>query len=1301
MRTAYSSVDFPFPNQTYLESADSVLNGVNATGNGFTTDGYETVDFINGTDGSFPGGNFWPGGWVDNFAVEITATIQVNAPGKYNFVVNCDDGCRLRIDGKDVIVDDSNHLSAISTGSHTFTNTTAQLELVCYNVTGPVAAELAWIRPDLTWELLGVIPPSPPIVRGDLIISEFVASESELEDVDGVTQDWIELWNSSNNSVNLSGYFLSTDAATPDQWALPNKVLAPNEYLVVFASNKDRNDPSGELHTNFKLPATGSYLSLKRRRNNGTYRTQTQFNPYPAQSADQSYGSSEEEGYIGFMETPTPGAPNGVSYTDFLEEVTFSTPRGRYDSPFGLTLTSSNPSAEIRYTTDGSEPTAGNGEIYTSPLPISSTTTLRAAAVLEGYKSSKAVTNSYLFVDDIVNQDTAYATSRGWPSEPVNGQVYQYGLDLGNVTAGGGDLNDLKSALESAPSVCMNLNPADFHDFTRGIYSNPQERGRFWERESSLEIINTDGTSAVQKDCGVRIRGGDSRDPNNPKHAFHLYFRSLYDGDLVYPLFGSEGNVTRFDQIDIRCEQNYSWSREEDPENSLMREQFARKTQGDQGQPYSRGSYFHLYINGLYWGIFNWQERTEADYGANQFGGDDDDYDTVKSSGSSGFFRMEVSDGNDIAWKQLFDLTLELTSQLTEAGRTTIYYKMRGMNPDGTRNPNYPVLLDVDNLADYILNLFYTGGHDGPISTFTKDGTNNWFGIRRQDGDRGFLFFQHDNEHSMGTSRQSYNRVGPWSNPKSNGNNWGQTWSNGEYRRREKFDRFNPQHIHEALAYSAEYRMRFIDRVQKNFFNNGPLSLTSSLARANDLAAQVEPIIHAEAARWGSDSLNKTSWLNIGKAETISFLTDGGPKPSGEMTWPAQARELLVTQQLQGYTDEGAKPLAATLLAPIFSGPAGGDVPASHSLTISHGNNNARIYYTTDGTDPRAIGGSISSAASTGPNPITITLADSATIRARVYKNSTSEWSAITEASFIVAAAPASASSLVISKLHYHPLDAPAATSGEYVELLNISNQRINLDGCQFTDGITFIFDFPAGYLLEPGQRCILVRDQAAFTAGFPNVSISLIAGTYSGALKNSGEQITLVDREGIVIKDFAFDDADPWPVTADGDGPALVLISPESNPNHGLASNWRASISDGGAPGTGETPSYLVWQELFSLNDTDGTHDFDGDGLPNLLEYSLGLNPTTPSGFEVTFGETNAAGSDYLTVICERVAGLDDIEFTMETSPNLRSAWTQAQLLSSAVNPTTGKLIDVYRFPNPKGVDLKHFMRANVTLSP
>ena len=127
--------------------------------------------------------------------------------------------------------------------------------------------------------------------------------------------------------------------------------------------------------------------------------------------------------------------------------------------------------------------------LYTGPLTISSTTTLRASAFSPGWKPPQTETHTYLFINDIVTQTTASTVAKGWPAYPVNGQVYRYGMALANVTAGGGDLNALKSALSAAPSVCLNLNPAEFHGAATGIHSNPGKRGRFWERDSSIEII--------------------------------------------------------------------------------------------------------------------------------------------------------------------------------------------------------------------------------------------------------------------------------------------------------------------------------------------------------------------------------------------------------------------------------------------------------------------------------------------------------------------------------------------------------------------------------------------------------------------------------------------------------------------------------------------------------------------------------------------------------------------------------------------------------------------------------------------
>ncbi|PYI81548.1 MAG: hypothetical protein DME26_19790 [Verrucomicrobia bacterium] len=98
---------------------------------------------------------------------------------------------------------------------------------------------------------------------GQVLITEFMAANTRtLPDVDGQFSDWIELYNTSAQPVNLEGWFLTDSPANLAQWRFPSTLLAPNGYLVVFASGKNRTEPGAQLHTNFKLSSSGEYLAL-------------------------------------------------------------------------------------------------------------------------------------------------------------------------------------------------------------------------------------------------------------------------------------------------------------------------------------------------------------------------------------------------------------------------------------------------------------------------------------------------------------------------------------------------------------------------------------------------------------------------------------------------------------------------------------------------------------------------------------------------------------------------------------------------------------------------------------------------------------------------------------------------------------------------------------------------------------------------------------------------------------------------------------------------------------------------------
>ncbi len=677
---------------------------------------------------------------------------------------------------------------------------------------------------------------------------------------------------------------------------------------------------------------------------------------------------------VGYFDTATPGYANGEAVAGFLERPEFGTPHGFYDVAQTVSITAPDPAATVVYTTDGSTPAVDaalavtNGTLYTGPLTISSTTTLRAMAFRTDYVPSPVTASSYIFVDDVIQQSPNGEVPFGWPaSGAVNGQVMDYGIDPDILSLYGEEA--VKDSLLSLPAFSITTDLENLFDAATGIYVNGDYRGEEWERLSTVELVNPVGDEGFVANAGLRIRGGFSRGGWNPKHAFRLYFRSEYgDAKLDYALFGDEG-ADEFDVLDLRTSQNYSWAAQGNVQNTFVREVFARDLQGDLGDYYTRSDYCHLYINGVYWGLYQTQERAEEHYAESYMGGDEDDYDVVKASLFDGG-GTEINEGNDIAWRQLFDYGQALATNPT--ANADVYWTMQGLNPDGTRNQSLPVLLDVDNLVNYMLLIIYTGGFDSGLSRFADDNYgNNWFGMyNRVAADEGFQFFMHDNEHSLGADdpvhgSQYIDRTGPF----NNGN-------------QDNFYMFNPVYLHQDLLAHPEYQQQFIDHVQVCFLNDGPMTVDASLARFMARVDEVEPAIIAEAARWGdmrvSTPFNKTDWQN-----EIEWLVN--------TYFPG--RGTTVYSQL--YAD------GLYRAAPTFN-LYGGSVPSGFRLTMYAPV--GTIYFTTDGvTDPRDIGGGVNSTATLYTDPVVIS--STTTVMARRYYGD-EIWSGLVEATFVVDTIP-------------------------------------------------------------------------------------------------------------------------------------------------------------------------------------------------------------------------------------------------------------------------------------------------------
>jgi len=146
-----------------------------------------------------------------------------------------------------------------------------------------------------------------------VVINEFMANnESTLADADGEYPDWIELFNASELPVDLDGWRLTDDVGDLTKWVFPSVTIEAGQYMVLFASGKDRRDPLGELHTNFRLSSHGEYLGLIQSDGNTVA---SEFVPaYPPQEPDVpfTYGLSPNgvAGSNAVFLTPTPRVRN-------------------------------------------------------------------------------------------------------------------------------------------------------------------------------------------------------------------------------------------------------------------------------------------------------------------------------------------------------------------------------------------------------------------------------------------------------------------------------------------------------------------------------------------------------------------------------------------------------------------------------------------------------------------------------------------------------------------------------------------------------------------------------------------------------------------------------------------------------------------------------------------------------------------------------------------------------------------------------------------------------------------------------
>lgn len=1096
--------------------------------------------------------------------------------------------------------------------------------------------------------------------------------------------------------------------------------------------------------------------------------------------------------FLAYLESPTPGAPNeGQWFLDRVADTRFSVDRGFYEAPFDLAITSATPGATIRYTLDGSEPTESAGLLYENPIRIGKTTVVRARAFLPDWRPTNIDTQTYLFLADVLKQPTL---PEGFPDRWA-GVAADYAMDP-RITQDARWADALPGSLLALPTIAIATANDNLFGASKGIYANPESAGVAWERPCSVEWIEPAGEETFQVDCGVRIQGGWFRGRNNTrKHSLRLLFKDEYGpGRLRQDLFQEAGAVREFDTLVLRAGANdgYAWDAAKDTEQ-FLRDEFGRRLHLAMGRPTPRGRFVHVYLNGLYWGLYNLAERPNEDFSAGYLGGAPEDWDAVNSG--------EIKNGDMAAWQ-------EMDRQVRAVRTLADFQALRGLDPDGLRNPTRPVYLDLGNYLDYMILNIWGGNWDWPNKNF-------WFGRKRAPDSDGFKFYLWDFENTMGNNRgrSPLNMVAPRSGITG-------SWVAAP---------------HDRLRTFPEYRLAFADHVHRWFFNDGVLTPEQLVPRYRALADGIEPAVIAETARWGDDHHNppqdiedwrrERDWLLgtylaqrtdvvLGQfrraglyppvdapvfsqhggsvtpdtpltmqvnAPELFFTTDGSdPRLPGGEPNPAAVRatfaggggdpvepHLVVTGSGWRYLDDGTDPGPTWRLAEfddsawgLGASPLGYgdndeatvvgyvDVDPETDGVQKNATTYFRLSFRLDDPDaieglalevvyddavvvhlngveilrsdnlPATVGFDTYALSQPGDNAV-LTLAavpldllqaganqlaveihqerpessdisfdlrltadlpagglhtseplffsESTLLKARARQGDV--WSALNEATFTIDTELASPANLVISEFCYRPAEpvdpAEIAVTNdrddfEFIELLNIGDRALDLGGVAFSEGV--FFTFAPGTFLASGSRVVIVRDPGAFAARYPAAPAPV--GSFEGRLSNDGERLVLRDAAGTVLRELTYNDRWPWPEAADGDGFSLVLIRPETNPDHAQPANWRASLQPHGNPG-GEDAHRFTGEPAA---------DVDGNGRADFLDYALGPEASaavTPLSAMLLTLTIDGIEDVYLAFACPRDPAADDAQLVFEVAPSVEGPWRRAEIAFALLEET------------------------------
>ena len=430
-------------------------------------------------------------------------------------------------------------------------------------------------------------------------ITEVMSSNDDVETTNGADfVDWIEIYNSSAETVDLSGYGLSDNIGRARKWQFPDgTIILPGEYRIIWCDGNAEANTAAEPHTSFGLTKAGGY-SVVFADPTGKILDKLVLPEVPT---NVSYGrTTGREGFF-YYDTPTPGAQNGDGFLGYAEAPQLTTPAGMHDQgvQVGFTIPTD---CTVYYTTDGSEPTVTSGIAYTGQtIELSKTTVLRAKAFSPNpmYHASTTTTGTYFIntyhdvpvVSIIVEPDLL------WNEE--------YGM------------------LADGPDIDKSVFP-----FLNTTYRAVKEASIPYE--GYFEYYELDGTQVLSQGIDISLSGAYSLD--NPQKSMKIRAKAAYGAKTFEAALFEDRPYTEYKSLVIRNTGNDApYARIRDGFQSRLLDAYGTEVIHQAWKPVA------VYLNGIYWGHMNLRERVDRYFVAQHEGlslDEADNMDILVASGS-------------------------------------------------------------------------------------------------------------------------------------------------------------------------------------------------------------------------------------------------------------------------------------------------------------------------------------------------------------------------------------------------------------------------------------------------------------------------------------------------------------------------------------------------------------------------------------------------------------------------------------------------------------------------------------------